>query len=140
DPDNRLLWKANRRRLDLEAMRDTMLSVSGRLDPKLGGRPVDIVGDPLNRRRTIYSLIDRQSLPGLFRAFDFASPDVSVERRPQTTVPQQALFALNSPFMIEQAKALAGRSEVAGDARNEEKIRVLYRLALTREPTTRETE
>src|SRR5438067_2022034 len=74
------------RRLDLEAMRDAMMAVSGRLDTALGGRSVDIVEDAANRRRTIYGLVDRQSLPSLYRAFDFASPDQSAERRPQTTV------------------------------------------------------
>ncbi len=138
DPDNRLLWKMNRRRLDLEAMRDSLLAVSGRLDLTLGGRPVDIVNDPQNRRRTLYSLIDRQSLPGLFRSFDFAVPDTSVERRPQTTVPQQALFALNSAFMMEQAKSLAGRIELPSDAAPEARVVAIYRLALGREPQERE--
>ena len=58
-------------------MRDALLFVSGRLGTKMYGRPVDVVGDPANRRRTVYGLVDRQSLPGLFRAFDFASPDSS---------------------------------------------------------------
>src|SRR5262249_14308646 len=66
DPDNRLLWRAQRRRLDFESMRDTMLSLSGRLDRTMGGRPVDIAGDPKNTRRTVYGLVDRQSLPGVF--------------------------------------------------------------------------
>src|SRR5690606_15481923 len=94
------------RRLDLEAMRDTLLFVSNRLDCTLYGRPVDVAGDPHNRRRTIYGLVDRQNLPGLYRAFDFASPDQSADRRPHTTTPQQALFGMNSPFMLEQAKAV----------------------------------
>jgi hypothetical protein len=100
----------NRRRLDLESMRDTMLAVAGHLDRTAFGRPVNVAGDPMNRRRTVYGLVDRQSLPGVFRAFDFASPDQSAERRPQTTVPQQALFGLNSPFVLEQARALAERT------------------------------
>jgi hypothetical protein len=132
DPENRLLWRANRRRLDLEAMRDALLFVSGRLDAKLYGRPVDVAGDAGNRRRTVYGLVDRQSLPGLFRAFDFASPDTSAERRPFTTVPQQALFALNAPFMLEQAKGLAAGAASAG-AGPEPRIRALYRRALARE-------
>jgi hypothetical protein len=134
DPENRLLWRAHRRRLDLEAMRDALLAVSGRLDAKLYGRPVDVAGDASNRRRTVYGLVDRQSLPGLFRAFDFASPDTSAERRPFTTVPQQALFALNSPFMLEQAKALAAGA-ARGGAGPEPRIRALYRRAQAREPT-----
>jgi hypothetical protein len=135
DPENRLYWRANRRRLDLEAMRDSLLAVTGRLDRTLGGRPVDIVNDAKNARRTVYGLVDRQSLPGLFRAFDFAVPDQSVERRPMTTVPQQALFAMNSPFMSEQAKALAARTDkLTGDAR----VRELYRLVFARNPDASE--
>ncbi len=125
-------------RLDLEAMRDTLLFISGRLDRSLFGRPVDVAGDPHNRRRTVYGLVDRQNLPGLFRAFDFASPDQSADRRPNTTTPQQALFGMNSPFMLEQAKALAGRHEVHADPTPEGRIGALYRLVLTREPTPEE--
>jgi hypothetical protein len=138
DPDNRFLWQFQRRRLDFEAMRDTLLAVAGRLDAQMFGRPVDVANDPNNRRRTVYGLVDRQSLPGLYRAFDFASPDQSAERRPMTTVPQQALFGLNAPFMIEQAKALAARPEVSGSA--EQRIAALYRLVLSRAPRPEEVQ
>ncbi len=111
DPENRLLARAPRRRLDFEAMRDTLLATSGRLHQRLGGRPVEVAASADASVRTVYALVDRQSLPGLFRAFDFASPDQSVERRPRTMVPQQTLFALNSPLMLTQAQALAERSE-----------------------------
>ncbi len=137
DPDNKLLWRFHRRRLDFEAMRDTLLALAGRLDPALFGRPVDVAGDASNRRRTIYGLVDRQSLPGVYRAFDFASPDQSAERRPMTTVPQQALFALNSPFVVEQAKALAARPEVSGSPQR--RIAALYRIVLARQPRPEET-
>jgi hypothetical protein len=138
DPENRFWWRANRQRLDLEAMRDTLLALASRLDGKVGGRPVDIVGDPLNRRRTLYGLVDRQSLPALYRAFDFASPDQSAERRPQTTVPQQALFGLNAPFVIEQAMALAARPEVLAESSPERRVGALYRLVLARGPDAQE--
>src|SRR5207248_2249867 len=137
DPENRLCWRANRRRLDFESMRDAMLLIAGRLDRTVGGRPVDIVNDAKNARRTVYGLVDRQSLPGMFRAFDFAVPDQSVERRPLTTVPQQALFGLNSPFMSEQAKALAGRTEKWSGA---ERVHALYRLVHAREPEPAEVQ
>lgn len=140
DPDNRLLWRAHRRRLDLETMRDSLLAISGRLDVSFGGRPVDVAGDPLNRRRTLYGLVDRQDVPGLFRAFDFAVPDQSVERRPQTIAPQQALFALNSPFVIEQAKALAELPEVSGLSISEDRVSALYRRVLARLPNTEEVQ
>jgi hypothetical protein len=139
DPENRLLWRFNRRRLDLEAMRDSLLAISGRLDVKMGGRPVDVANDAANRRRTVYGLVDRQSLPNIFRTFDFASPDQSAERRTQTTVPQQALFGMNSPFMIEQARALAARPEVSAGA-TQERIWAMYRRVLARQPTPRELE
>jgi hypothetical protein len=138
DPDNRLLWRANRRRLDLEAMRDSLLAVSGRLDRTLHGRPVEVAQDPLNRRRTVYGLVDRQSLPTLYRTFDFASPDQSSERRTQTTVPQQALFGMNAPFVIHQARALAARLEVATPAEAADQVKALYRLALQRLPDAEE--
>lgn len=126
-----------RQRLSFEAMRDTLLSVSGRLEHRAGGRPVDI-NDPHNRQRTVFGLVDRQSLPGMFRAFDFASPDQSVERRVRTMVPQQALFALNSPFAIEQAKALVARPEVASLTVPSARIAMLYRTVLTRAPDPEE--
>ncbi len=119
----------------MEAMRDTLLMVAGRLDGRMGGRAVDVAGDPRNRRRTVYGLVDRQSLPAMFRAFDFASPDQSAERRPRTTVPQQALYSMNSPFVIEQARALAARATAAGAGTPEGRIAALYRDALGRAPT-----
>ncbi|MFO0901391.1 MAG: PSD1 and planctomycete cytochrome C domain-containing protein [Pirellulales bacterium] len=138
DPENRLLTRLPRRRLDWEAMRDTLLSASGRLELRGAGRPVDVAGDPTARVRTVYGLVDRQSLPGVFRAFDFATPDQSVERRPRTMVPQQALFALNSPFMIEQTKSLLARPEVARATTPEEKVRALYQTVLARTPEAEE--
>jgi mono/diheme cytochrome c family protein len=138
DPENRLLWRAHRRRLDFEQMRDSLLAVSGRLDLTAGGRPHPNAADPENRRRTLYALVDRQSLPEVFRAFDFPQPDQSVERRPDTTVPQQALFGLNSAFIVAQAKALAARPEVAGAAPGDARIAVMYRVVLARPPTPEE--
>jgi hypothetical protein len=140
DPENRLWWRANRRRLDMEAMRDSLLAASGRLDHALFGRPVDIVQDAKCRRRTLYGLVDRQHLPGFHRAFDFANPDQSAERRPNTTVPQQALFAMNSEFALQQARALAGRPEVAGRIAPPDRIEALYRAVLGRRPDEAESE
>ncbi|HEV3300575.1 MAG TPA: DUF1553 domain-containing protein, partial [Planctomycetaceae bacterium] len=124
----------------MEAMRDSMLAVAGRLDPTLFGRAADIVGDPHCGRRTIYGLVDRQHLPGFHRAFDFANPDQSAERRPQTTVPQQALFAMNSPFMLEQARSLAARPQVAGKLSSADRVESLYEIVLGRHPDEAETE
>jgi mono/diheme cytochrome c family protein len=140
DPENRWISRFNRQRLDMEAMRDSMLAVSGRLDRTLFGRPADIVGDPHCRRRTIYGLVDRQHLPGFHRAFDFANPDQSAERRPQTTVPQQALFAMNSPFMLEQALSLAASPPVSGKLSPPDRVESLYEIVLGRRPDEAETE
>jgi mono/diheme cytochrome c family protein len=140
DPENRLLSHVNRQRLDFEALRDTLLDLSGKLDFKVGGLPVDIVSEPFATRRTIYGLIDRQNLPAVFRTFDFANPDTSNQGRFHTTVPQQALFLMNSPFVVEQAKSVAQRGEIAKAANAEEKIQALYRLILQREPQNGELE
>jgi hypothetical protein len=131
--DNRLLTHANRRRLDFEAMRDALLTAGGHLDLKLGGPPVDILRKPFAGRRTLYGFIDRQNLPGLFRTFDFASPDASSPQRYQTTVPQQALFLLNSPFVVAQAQALTRRPEVAEVREASARVRALYRMVYARD-------
>ena len=139
DPINTLLWRMNPHRLEFEAMRDATLAVAGRLDPALGGRPINLF-DADSPRRTVYGYVNRNDLPGVWRSFDFPSPDGSVAERPETTVPQQALFAMNSPFVINQAKSLAGRAEVAAANSPAEKVTVLYQLALQREPTSEERE
>jgi len=138
DVENKWLSHFPRRRLDFEAMRDSLLFVSGQLDTAMGGRPSDVAGEPLNRRRTVYGLVDRQNLPGLFRAFDFPVPDQCLERRPQTTVPQQALFAMNSPFVMEQARALAARVEIVSSQKSPERVDALFRCVLGRHATKQE--
>lgn len=140
DPENRLLAHQNRRRLDFESLRDSLLFTAGRIDFTEGGKAVDLFKTPYSARRTVYGLIDRTNLPGTFRVFDVAGPDTHSPQRFQTTVPQQALFLLNSPFVQEQAKALASRSEVSGAATAGAKIRALYRVVLGRNPTKLEAE
>jgi hypothetical protein len=139
DSENRLLWRMNRQRLDFEAMHDSLLAVTGELDTALGGRPVDLTATPSLKRRAIYGYIDRQNLPNLLRTFDFANPDTHSPQRFVTTVPQQALFLLNSPFMAERAKALVKRA-VAPEGTPATLIQRLYLAIFQREPTTRERE
>lgn len=134
DPENRLLWRMNRRRLEWEPLRDNLLAVSGRLDFALHGKAVELTKTPFPRRRSVYGSLDRQDVPSLFRVFDIASPDSSSPRRPRTTVPQQALFLMNSPFVIEQAQALAQRPEVAGAKSPAEQVSALYQLTFARRP------
>ncbi len=137
DPENRLVWKFNRRRLDFESLRDAILSASGALDPTLGGRPVPLADAPYSTRRTVYGYIDRQNLDGMYRTFDFASPDTTSPRRYNTIVPQQALFLMNSPFVIEQAKKLAALPEVqTGPAA--ERVNRMYERLYGRAPTSGE--
>lgn len=138
DPDNKLLARQNRRRLDFEAMRDSLLSVAGKLDTTAGGQPVDLFKAPFSTRRSIYGLIDRTNFSSTMRAFDVASPDQHSPQRFQTTVPQQALFLMNSAFVTEQARSLANRSEVTQAKTTEAKVTALYRLALSRNPTREE--
>jgi hypothetical protein len=138
DPENKLLSRFGRRRLDFEAMRDSLLFVSGRLDLSCGGPAIDLATDPLSRRRTVYALINRQDLPAMFRAFDFAIPDQCVERRPRTTVPQQALFAMNSPFVIQQAQALAADPQIIAAIEPEQRVEALFGRVLGRLPSESE--
>jgi hypothetical protein len=142
DPENRLLWRQNRLPLDFEAMRDTWLSVAGRLEREEGGRPPDSPpDDPAGRRRTVYCQVDRERLPGVFRTFDFPSPDISCPERPETTAPQQTLFLLNSPFLIAQGEALAAwldREFAPSDTSG--RLVALYRRVHARDPAPDETE
>jgi mono/diheme cytochrome c family protein len=138
DADNRLLARMNRRRLDFEQMRDALLAAGGKLDLAAGGPSADLTKTPFSQRRTIYGFIERQNLPGMFRTFDFASPDTSSPQRYTTTVPQQALFLMNSPFVVEQAKRLAARPEIAAEADAAKRVERLYRLCYGRAPEAEE--
>ncbi len=136
DPTNSLLWRANRRRLDLEQMRDTLLTISGELDEKMFGRPTEIT-DEANHRRTIYAFVERQNIPAMVQTFDFANSDTSTARRSMTTVPQQALFSLNSTFMLARADALARQ---VAEVEAPQRISLLYRRVLGRDPSPLERE
>ena len=138
DPANQLYARQNRRRLDFESMRDTLLAASGQVDLTVGGHPVDITTEPFTTRRTVYGFVERQNLPGLFRTFDFASPDSTSAQRFSTTVPQQALFLMNSPFAVQQARALVELPEMRSSARDEEKLRVLFQRLYQRDPDAQE--
>ena len=140
DPENELLWRMNRQRLDIEALRDSLLAVSGRLDLTAGGPPYALTGLPAVPRRTVYGFIERGRVPGFLSNFDFASPDQHAPLRYNTTVPQQALFLLNSPFIAEQARHLAHRPEVERATEPAQRTQVLYRLVFGRIPTPHEAE
>jgi hypothetical protein len=132
DPDNRLLWRANLRRLDMEAIRDSLVLLGGRLDRTVGGRPVNISDEPYSYRRTIYGFVDRLGLSDLMVQFDFADPEMPNSRRTNTTVPQQALFFLNSPMAADAARALMTRTEVTSAATDDARVQALYRILYQR--------
>ena len=140
DPDNRLWWQFRRQRLDLEAMRDTLLMVTDQLDTTMEGRPVDITRAPWTSRRSVYGYIERQNLPNFFRTFDLASPDSSSPGRFQTTVPQQALYLMNSPFMEELAHNHAQGMKNMGSSSKEVTalIKTLYDHFFQRPPSQKE--
>ena len=137
DPDNQLWTRGERRRRDFESMRDAMLLCADQLDCVVGGPSTEITGTTLNPRRTLYAYIDRQNLPGLFRTFDFASPDMHSPGRSYTTVPQQSLFLMNSPQMSQLAadvRAAAERDAKAG-ANHEQFVDAVFRRVLGRLPS-----
>ncbi len=138
DPDNRYLWTMNRRRLDFESFRDTLLAIGGKLDLTMGGPPVDLSAEPYSLRRSIYGYVDRNNLANMFVAFDFASPDLTTGRREDTVVPQQALFMMNSPLVVEQAQDLVRRPAFLGQRTLEDRIKFLYNLIYQRAPTALE--
>jgi mono/diheme cytochrome c family protein len=133
DPGNRLLWRANRQRLDAEAMRDTLLSVSGELDGGPGAKPAPL--DKLdNRKRSVYGFVSRRKLDGTLALFDFPNPNLSAEKRIVTATPLQQLYFLNGEFLAARAEALA--KGLTGSP--EERIRQAYRTVFGREATAEE--
>jgi hypothetical protein len=149
DPDNRLLWRAHRRRLDPESMRDAMLAAAEQLDLKpmestvwYLGDQATAVGDNKNRRRTdfpcrsVYLPVIRNDLPEIFDVFDFANPHTTTGMRPETTVATQGLFSLNSNLVMDAAAATARRI-LAGSADPSPEARVdqLFMLVVNSRPS-----
>ncbi|MBI5799902.1 MAG: PSD1 domain-containing protein [Verrucomicrobia bacterium] len=157
DPFNRLLWRQNVRRLEFEPMRDSILAMAGSLDTTLGGRPVNLGGGSANNpgkekakggalrpqgsystRRTLYGYIDRANVAEVLNHFDFAQPEMPNGKRYQTTVPQQALFLMNNPLVIEQARKIVERTDFKSAEDDEKRIAFLYGLIFQRPPSAQE--
>ncbi len=134
DPDNRWHWRANRRRLDVEAWRDAMLAVNGSLDRTRGGPALDL-GDAKNSRRTIYGVVKRRELHDLLRLFDFPDPTTHSAGRVPTTTALQQLYTLNSPLMRQQAQALVKRLKTDIPMGDDDRIRRAYGMLFGRTPT-----
>jgi len=157
DADNRLFWRQNQRRLEVEAIRDAMLQVSGKLDvtrpagspvsklaigeinnAKKGGSTLGAVDGAL--RRSVYMPIIRSALPGMYELFDFAEPSLVTGERDVTTVATQALFMMNSTFVIEQSRAFADRLLAEKRVDDLSRVDLAYRHALGRTATSAERE
>jgi len=149
DPDNRLLWRMNHKRLAAESLRDAMLAASGQLNPQPAeGSVVTKLGDvnvgraqrqlgQLRRKsnqRSVYLPILRNALPEMMRLFDAAEPSLIVGKRNETTVPTQALYLMNNSFVIGQAFNMAERVIDSTETRRDG-IRLAYELAYTRKAT-----
>jgi hypothetical protein len=155
DPDNALVWRMTPGRLDAETIRDSILAVSGRLDPTPArGSAVAAAGDGPSiaprrlgmqlataavddRHRSVYLPVVRDNLPEVLDLFDAADPSLVSGERANTTVPAQALFLLNNPFVLRQADAAADRLLAAGGT-DSDKVRLAYRLFFARPATDRE--
>jgi hypothetical protein len=152
DPENRLLWRLNRKRLDAESMRDAMLMASGRLDLKVGGPnirqevlekvsavvPAEYGYEFTDTRRSVYTPAFRNRMHELFEVFDFADQNHTVAQRNVTTVAPQALFMLNSPFIMEQARLAAEKALANKDETDDERLDRAFRETLGRPPSRRE--
>lgn len=138
DGENKLLWRANRRRLDVEGLRDSLLYVAGRLVETPGGPPHGWASEQ-DYGRTVYRFVSRRSLDPRLGLFDFPNPNQTSERRVDTNTPLQGLFFYNSDLVMEMAGALAERiASEAGDDR-EARIERAYRLLFGRAPSSEET-
>ncbi len=140
DPGNRLVWRANVRRLPFEAVRDSLLVFTGKLDSAVGGKPVNLTDEPYSYRRSIYGFIDRGRLPELMQQYDFSDPRLPTSKRNTTIVPQQALFLLNSPMAVDVARKIVARAEFTAAPDNPARVTALYRIVFQRSPTEREIE
>jgi hypothetical protein len=144
DPENRLLWRANRKRLEAECLRDAMLIVAGQLDKTQGGSmlPPTLAADfeyvDQSARRSVYVPVLRNSMSELFEVFDFPDSGMVVGRRDCSTVATQALFMLNDPFVHEQAGAAALRMMADLPESEGAAIRLAFRQALGRAPNDAE--
>jgi hypothetical protein len=151
DPENRLLWRANRRRLEAEEYRDSVLAVSGKLDKTMGGSLLTFANRSYvtndqsanqaryaSYRRAIYLPIIRNALFDMFQAFDFGDPSIVNAKRSSTTVAPQALYVMNSPFVMEQAGYFADALLSKSGQTDAQRIELAYLSAFDRSPTQAE--
>jgi hypothetical protein len=137
DAANELLWRFNaEERLDAETIRDSILAVSGKLDPKIGGPAKPLTEK--NLRRAIYGVVARTSPDRTMTLFDFPDPKNHAEERSVTVGPLQRLYFLNNPFVMEQAEALAARLQAEAGEQPADRVRRAYELLFSRPPAEKE--
>ena len=140
DPDNRLLWRANVRRLDFEAMRDSLLVMSGKLDATMGGLPVNLTEEPYSYRRSIYGYVDRGNLPELMQSFDFSNPSMPNSKRTHHGRPPAGALPDEQPDGDRRGPRDRCHPEIAKNTNTRFKIYYIYRTVFQRAPTGEETE
>ncbi len=142
DAANSLLWRANVRRLDFEAFRDSLITMGGLVDNKMYGPPVNLISEPYSYRRSVYGYIDRANVPDLLMQFDMSTPLEPNTKRTTSIVPQQALFLMNSPFTVSLAKRVVQRPEVvqkiAVEKNSTAGILMIFQIVLGRTPSAEE--
>jgi hypothetical protein len=152
DPGNRLLWRFGRRRLEGEAIRDAILAASGRLDLKrpyasstltvanveLGSSAKSLSTDDSPRHRAVYLPMFRNNVPEMLGLFDMADPSLVIGKREVTSVATQALYLMNSKFVMDQAQHMAKRVMEEASSDPAARVELAYRLTLTRQPTDAE--
>lgn len=133
DPENRLWWRRNRKRLEAEPIRDSVLAIGGSLDMTLGGKAADVEAP----RRAVYLPINRSALYEMFSTFDYVETANHIEQRPTTTVPHQALFLLNSPMVHQQSETLA-RLVLSTHEQEAARVEALFTRLYGRSPSPEE--
>jgi hypothetical protein len=138
DAGNRLLWRGNLRRLDFESIRDSMILLTGKLNPLVGGQPANITEEPFSYRRSLYGYVDRRRLSDTLSQFDYGDPDQANSKRNSTIVPQQALYFMNNPLSVEVARAVAARKDVVNAMSEDQRIVAMFRCMFQRRPSNSE--
>jgi mono/diheme cytochrome c family protein len=139
DPDDRLQWRYNVHQLDFEEMHDSILAIAGTIDFSMGGRPVPIGSEGFASRRAVYAFIDRHNPAEILTQFNFPNPSVPTGKRFLTQVPQQQLFLMNSPLVIETARKLTHSPDFIAQTTDELRVATLYLDLFQRPPTPSET-
>ena len=138
DAANRLLWRGNLRRLDFESIRDSMILLTGKMSPTVGGQPANITDEPYSYRRSLYGYVDRLRLNDTLSQFDYADPDMANSKRGSTIVPQQALFFMNNPLSVEVARSVAARPDVVKAFSEDARINAMFMAIFQRRATSNE--